>query len=293
MLPHLADRPLTMIRMPDGIGGQRFFQKHWEQARPEFVETITVFSGTRTSSHEYLLCNNLPTLLWLAQSGHARVPRLAFAREARRPTRRSKSTDYASSLEALEASVLNYPDYVLFDIDPYIYSGKEAKGAEPELNTVAFEKGKEVAFWLRELLQSMSLEPIVKTSGKTGLHVFVPIERTIDFDAARQVSELVGRHLMRLHPKDITHGVEHAQAHRQDLHGLQHERPRQDAERRVFAARRARRAGVDAADVGRAGKRPSARLPPHQRGAAPGRNGRSLARRADAQAEPRARSRAR
>ena len=50
----------------------------------------------------------------------------------------------------------------------------------------------------------MKLEPIVKTSGKTGLHVFVPIRRTIDFDAARHVSELVGRHLMRQHPKDIT-----------------------------------------------------------------------------------------
>jgi bifunctional non-homologous end joining protein LigD len=104
----------------------------------------------------------------------------------------------------LEGSVLNYPDYVVFDIDPYIYSGKEARGAEPELNTIAFEKGKEVAFWLRELLQSMTLEPIVKTSGKTGLHVFVPIRRTIDFDAARQVSEMIGRHLMRQHPKDIT-----------------------------------------------------------------------------------------
>jgi bifunctional non-homologous end joining protein LigD len=56
--------------------------------------------------------------------------------------------------------VLNFPDYVVFDIDPYIYSGKEAPGAEPELNTVAFEKGKEVAFWLRDLLQSMSLEPM-------------------------------------------------------------------------------------------------------------------------------------
>ena len=104
----------------------------------------------------------------------------------------------------MEASVLNYPDYVVFDIDPYIYSGKEAPGAEPELNTVAFEKGKEIAFALRELLQGMSLEPIVKTSGKTGLHVFVPIKRTLDFDAARHVSELVSRHLMRLHPKDIT-----------------------------------------------------------------------------------------
>src|SRR6185295_9940533 len=116
----------------------------------------------------------------------------------------STSTDYASSEAAIDGSVLNYPDYVVFDIDPYIYSGKEKKGDEPELNTVAFEKGKEVAFWLRELLQTMKLDAIVKTSGKTGLHVFVPIKRTIDFDAAREVSELVGRHLMRKHPKDIT-----------------------------------------------------------------------------------------
>jgi bifunctional non-homologous end joining protein LigD len=203
MLPHLADRPLTMIRMPDGIDGQRFFQKHWEQERPDFVESITVFSSSKEEQHDYLLCNNLPTLLWLAQSGtlefHVWHSRARSGADAT-----SKSTDYASSLEALEASVLNYPDYVLFDLDPYIYSGKEAKGAEPDLNKVAFEKGKEVAFWLRELLLSMSLEAIVKTSGKTGLHVFVPIRRTIDFDAARHVSELVGRHLQRAHPKDIT-----------------------------------------------------------------------------------------
>ncbi len=203
ILPHLADRPLTMIRMPDGIRGQRFFQKHWEQERPEFVETITVFSGHKDERHEYLLCNNLPTLLWLAQSGTLEF-HVWHSRAKPGPDAQSKSTDYAASLAALEGSVLNFPDYVLFDIDPYIYSGKEAPGAEPELNTVAFEKGKEVAFWLRELLLSMSLEPIVKTSGKTGLHVFVPIRRTLDFDAARHVSELVGRHLMRLHPKDIT-----------------------------------------------------------------------------------------
>jgi bifunctional non-homologous end joining protein LigD len=203
MLPHLADRPLTMIRMPDGIRGQRFFQKHWEQDRPEFVEAITVFSGHKDERHEYLLCNNLPTLLWLAQSGTLEF-HIWHSRARPGPDARSKGTDYATSLESLEASVLNYPDYVLFDIDPYIYSGNEKPGGEPELNTVAFEKGKEVAFWLRELLQTMSLEAIVKTSGKTGLHVFVPIRRTIDFDAARHVSELVGRHLMRLHPGDIT-----------------------------------------------------------------------------------------
>jgi bifunctional non-homologous end joining protein LigD len=203
ILPHLADRPLTMIRMPDGIRGQRFFQKHWEQERPDFVETITVFSGHKDERHEYLVCNNLPTMLWLAQSGTLEF-HVWHSRAKLGPDAVSKSTDYATSLESLEASVLNYPDYVLFDIDPYIYSGKEAPGGEPELNTVAFEKGKEVAFWLRELLQSMSLESIVKTSGKTGLHVFVPIRRTLDFDAARHVSELVGRHLMRQHPRDIT-----------------------------------------------------------------------------------------
>ena len=93
----------------------------------------------------------------------------------------------------------------MFDIDPYIYSGKEAKGAEPELNTIAFEKGKEVAFWLRELLHGMSLEPIVKTSGKTGLHVFVPIRRT---HRLRRGAAGVGAGrpppACALHPKDIT-----------------------------------------------------------------------------------------
>jgi len=203
MLPHLADRPLTMIRMPDGIGGQRFFQKHWTQERPKYVETITVFSGHKDESHEYLLCSNLPTLLWLAQSGTLEF-HVWHSRARPAPDAATQSTDYASSLEALEGSVLNYPDYVVFDIDPYIYSGKEAPGDEPELNNVAFEKGKEVAFRLRELLKGMQLQPIVKTSGKTGLHVFLPIRRTIDFDMAREVSERIGRHLMRLHPKDVT-----------------------------------------------------------------------------------------
>ncbi|HSS05651.1 MAG TPA: non-homologous end-joining DNA ligase, partial [Rhodanobacteraceae bacterium] len=203
ILPHLADRPLTMIRMPDGIDGQRFFQKHWKQAQPKFVEEITVWSGSKDESHEYIVCDNLPTLLWLAQSGTLEF-HIWHSRAKVEKDSISKETDYAKSEESLDESVLNYPDYVVFDIDPYIYSGKEKPGDEPELNTIAFEKGKEVAFWLRELLHTMKLDPIVKTSGKTGLHVFVPIKRTIDFDAARHVSELVGRHLMRKHPKDIT-----------------------------------------------------------------------------------------
>jgi bifunctional non-homologous end joining protein LigD len=203
ILPHLADRPLTLIRMPDGITGQRFFQKHWEQERPPFVQTITVFSSSKEEDQEYLLCNNLATLLWLAQSGALEL-HVWHSRAKVGPDTASAGTDYGTSEESLAASILNHPDYVVFDLDPYIYSGKEKPGDEPELNTIAFEKAKQVAFWLRELLNSMSLEPIVKTSGKTGLHIFVPIRRTIDFDAARHVSELVGRHLMRLHPRDIT-----------------------------------------------------------------------------------------
>jgi bifunctional non-homologous end joining protein LigD len=203
MLPHLQDRPLTMIRMPEGIGGERFFQKHWEQPLPEFVETVTVFSETKDEEHRYLLANNLPTLLWLGQIGTLEF-HIWHSRARVGPDTPDASTDYAGSLAALEASVLNYPDYLVFDIDPYIYSGKEAKGAEPELNKKGFAVGKRVAFWLRAVLREMGLEAIIKTSGKTGLHMFVPIERTVTFDEARHICETVGRHVMRAHPKDIT-----------------------------------------------------------------------------------------
>jgi bifunctional non-homologous end joining protein LigD len=203
MLPHLLDRPLTMIRMPEGINGERFFQKHWEQSLPEFVETVTVFSETKDGEHRYLLANNLPTLLWLGQVGTLEF-HIWHSRARPGPDAPGAGTDYSASLASLEASILNRPDYLVFDIDPYIYSGKEAKGEEPELNRKGFATGKRVAFWLRALLKEMSLEAIVKTSGKTGLHMFVPIERTVTFDEARHICERIGRHVLREHPKDIT-----------------------------------------------------------------------------------------
>jgi bifunctional non-homologous end joining protein LigD len=203
MIPHLQDRPLTMIRMPEGIDGERFFQKHWEQSLPEYVETVTVYSEHKSGKHRYLLANNLPTLLWLGQNGTLEF-HVWHSRAKVEPDVASQSTDYASSLESLEASVLNYPDFLVFDLDPYIYSGKEAKGAEPELNDKGFAGGRKVAFWLRAILRQMSLDAIVKTSGKTGLHVFVPISRTVTFDLAREICERVGRHVMREHPREIT-----------------------------------------------------------------------------------------
>jgi bifunctional non-homologous end joining protein LigD len=203
MLPHLRDRPLTMIRMPQGIHGERFYQKHWDQKLPEFVETVEIFSEHRAASDRYILANSLPTLLWLGQNGtlefhvwHSRAKPGADASAA--------GEDYASSLRSLESSVLNFPDYLVFDIDPYIYSGQEEEGAEPELNAKGFTTGRKVAFWLRALLDQMGLRSVVKTSGKTGFHVFVPIARSVTFDTARQICEMVGRHVLKEHPQEVT-----------------------------------------------------------------------------------------
>jgi bifunctional non-homologous end joining protein LigD len=192
MLRHLADRPLTVIRMPDGIAGEMFFQKHWDgSVLPPFARTIELVAEEGTA-RKYLLCNNLETLLFLGQMGvlefhvpHASVPPGAPAKID-------------------ENEVFDRPDYVVFDLDPYIYSGKEAKGAEPEFNPRAFAKARDVAFNLRDILHAMSLQAFVKTTGKTGLHIFVPIERTISTDQAREVCRLVGAHLLRRHPQDIT-----------------------------------------------------------------------------------------
>jgi bifunctional non-homologous end joining protein LigD len=203
MLPHLRDRPLTMIRMPEGIHGERFYQKHWEQELPEFVETVAIFSEHRGGSDRYILVNNLPTLLWLGQNGTLEL-HVWHSRASAQADAAGTGSDYASSLQALERSALNYPDFLVFDIDPYIYSGKEAKGAEPELNEQGFATGKKVAFWLRALLGEMGLRAIVKTSGKTGLHLFVPIERTVTFDMVRQICETVGRHVLKEHPREVT-----------------------------------------------------------------------------------------
>ena len=203
MLPHAKDRPLTLIRMPAGINGRRFVHFHYEQRLPRFVETITIFSEKSKAAEPFLLCNNMPTLLWLAHVGTLEL-HVWHSRAAAQPDAKAASTDYASSAQSLQRSILNYPDYIVFDIDPYIYAGHEQDGAQPEFNLLAFEKGKAVAFWLKELVDAMKLQALVKTSGKTGLHVLVPIVRTIDYDGARAIALTLARHLARDHPDDIT-----------------------------------------------------------------------------------------
>ena len=250
ILPHLADRPLTMIRMPDGIDGQRFFQKHWSRRSRSSSRSITVCPRAKDESHDYLAVQQPADAALARAVGHARVPRLAFAREGRTRMRSRRAPTTRRRAESLDDSVLNYPDCVVFDIDPYIYSGKETKGEEPELNTVAFEKGKEVAFWLRELLQTHEARADREDVGQDR-----PARVRAD-----QAHDRLRRGAARLGtgrpapdapaPEGHHDGVERAEANRQDLHGLQHERARKNAERRLFAARRAGRAGLDAADLG-------------------------------------------
>lgn len=203
MIRHTIDKPITMIRFPEGIHGEQFFQKHWDAGKPDFVETIRLFSGTKGLNHEYVACNNLPTLLWLAQLGtlEFHVPHM---RAAQYPDGLGLPMDFTDSETALDRSILSYPDHLTFDIDPYIYSGEEVEGAEPEFNVPAFEAGKEVAFWLKELLDSLGLSSFVKTSGKTGLHIFAPIIRNMTFEEVRAICETLSTTLMLAHPKEIT-----------------------------------------------------------------------------------------
>lgn len=203
MLPHMADRPLTLIRQPEGIDGRRFVHFHYEHPLPDFVEGVSIYSEKNRRAEPYLLCNNAATLLWLAHVGSLEF-HVWHSRTSPKPDAKGANVDFTSSLEALEKSILSFPDYLVVDLDPYIYSGGEAKGGQPEFNEAAWEKCKAVAFELKDLLDSMKLESLVKTSGKTGLHVLVPLVRTIDYTAVRALAETLGKHLMRLHPGLIT-----------------------------------------------------------------------------------------
>ena len=203
LLPHMRDRPITLTRYPNGIQAKHFYQKHWEAKLPEFVETVRLWSDQNEGDGDYLICANLPTLLWLGQLADIEL-HTWYSRVSAEPDGRHLAPTFAGSRENIERSLLNYPDFIVFDLDPYIYSGKEAKGAEPELNRKAFQKTCDVALWLKDLLDSMSLSSFVKTTGKTGLHIYVPILRQFDFAMVRSSAETIGKFLLGAHPRDIT-----------------------------------------------------------------------------------------
>jgi len=197
LLPHLRDRPLTLSRYPSGIDGEHFWQKHWTHPLPEFVTTVNIMSEETGKPGEYIVCDNLPTLLWLGQLADIEL-HTWFSRISPEP-----DLDHAGPQRDIEF-LLDRPDFIIFDLDPYIYSGKEAKGAEPELNRKAFDRGGQVALWLKEVLDRLGLAAFVKTSGKTGLHIYVPIVRKLDYRTARKAAESIGQFLLKSHPAEIT-----------------------------------------------------------------------------------------
>jgi bifunctional non-homologous end joining protein LigD len=203
LLPHLKDRPLTLVRFPNGITGGHFYQKHYEQPLPSFVETVRLWSDHNKGDGDYLLGNNLATLLWLGQVAdielHTWYSRVDTSGDGAHLPR-----SFAGSLEEMQQSALNYPDFVVFDLDPYVYSGKEARGAEPELHPEGFAATCETALWLKEMLDGLGLQSFVKTTGRTGLHIYVPIERTLDYHATHTISETLARFLVQQHPKHVT-----------------------------------------------------------------------------------------
>jgi bifunctional non-homologous end joining protein LigD len=205
IIPQIRNRPLTMTRYPNGVEESYFYQKHVEHLPGDFVETVMVHAGgdDEGSDQEYVLVNNLPTLVWLAQMADLAL-HTSLARVDPTPDATHLSTDFTGSREQIRQSVLNYPDFVLCDLDPYIYAGTEGKGEEPELNQKAFERTSEVAQWLKELLDGAGLSSFVKTSGATGLHIYVPVLRQYEYETIRGVAQTFANFLVTQHPKVVT-----------------------------------------------------------------------------------------
>jgi len=199
LLAHLKDRPVTLSRYPDGIGGEHFWQKHWNHPLPDYVERVNVRSEEDKSVSEYMLCNNLPTMLWMGQAAN-----IEFHTWFSRVTALEGKERHAGLKSATPDERLDYPDFIIFDLDPYLYSGKEKSGAEPDLNRKGFDRVCEVALWLKEILDSLKLKAYVKTSGKTGLHVHLPVVRWPGYKAVRSAAQTIGRALVEKHPQAIT-----------------------------------------------------------------------------------------
>jgi bifunctional non-homologous end joining protein LigD len=202
ILPYLKDRPLSLSRYPDGIKGKSFYHKNWNQNnKPSFVQTVKVYSESRKDNIiNYIISNNKETILWLANLGCIEMHPWY-----------SRINNYDSCKERddildKKKCGLNFPDFIVFDLDPYIYSGQEKNKnqKEPEYNIKAFRATIDVAFDLKELFDELKIESYIKTSGKTGLHIFVPIVNLYTYEQTRSFAEVIGKILIKRHPKRIT-----------------------------------------------------------------------------------------
>ena len=166
MLPWLHDRPLTMVRAPDGVEGERYYQKAAPTYAPSWVRTTRIPAPSAKRDVDYVVCQDLPTLTWL---GNQAVLEFHAA-----PVRRDR---------------LDRPDLLVVDIDP------------PE---DAFEMAVEVAFLVLEVLDDLGLPTGIKTTGGKGLHVVVPIERRVDQSALRGAATRLTEIVVERRPDLVT-----------------------------------------------------------------------------------------
>lgn len=154
ILPYLKGRPESLLRNPNGIDGKAFFHKDAGESVPDFVRTVQIHSESTDKEIDYIVCDNVETLVYLANLGCIEL------------------NPWHSSVKDLEK-----PDYLMIDIDP------------SEENT--FEQVIETALAVKEILDKAGAASYCKTSGATGLHVFVPTGRQYTFEQVKNFAYIV------------------------------------------------------------------------------------------------------
>jgi bifunctional non-homologous end joining protein LigD len=172
VVPHLKNRPYTMKRYPDGWQGKFFFQKDAPKGMPGWIPTESIVVSTRDKPRqkrriEAPLVNDELTLLWMVNMGCIDL------------------NTWYSRIEKPDR-----PDWVLFDLDP-----------SPD---VGFPETVEVALLVKEVLDTLGLESVVKTSGADGIHVLVPIARRHTYADTREFSAIIAGALARTHRGLVT-----------------------------------------------------------------------------------------
>lgn len=147
LLPCLSGRLVSLQRFPNGVGGKGFYQKNCPDTAPEWVKTYRL-QGKSGKATSYVLIEDLPTLIWLANMGVIEFH------------------PWLSSIGSLEN-----PDYAVFDLDP--------------MEKYGMDEVRQVAKCIGELLQKLGLQGRVKTSGATGLQVFVPLTPVYTYQQVR------------------------------------------------------------------------------------------------------------
>ena len=156
ILPYMVDRPQSLNRYPNGIDGANFYQKDQRGKIPDWMQTHEDFSESTNATIEYLVCSNEATLIYMANLGCIEM----------HPWH-SRSQSWQN------------PDWCLIDLDP------------DTPNT--FEQVMEVARVVKKLLDSIGAEALVKTSGSTGIHIYIPLGARYNYDQSKQLAELVVR----------------------------------------------------------------------------------------------------